>query len=164
MKRLPTDIQPPAAAWPARLARRAQSGFTLIEIMVVVIIIGLLAAVVAPQFLNRVDDARVSKAKQDIQAMNTALTMYKLDNYVYPTTDQGLKALVEKPDATIAPHWRSGGYFQQAHVPKDPWGHDYVYVTPGTHGTDYDLYSLGADGQPGGDESKADIGNWNLDQ
>jgi general secretion pathway protein G len=164
MKRLPVSHPTPANPTHALKRGAVQSGFTLIEIMVVVIIIGLLAAVVVPQFLNRVDDARVSKAKQDIQAMNTALTMYKLDNYVYPTTDQGLKALVEKPDATVAPHWRTGGYFQQAHVPKDPWGHDYVYVTPGTHGTDYDLYSLGADGQPGGDESKADIGNWNLDQ
>jgi general secretion pathway protein G len=163
MKRLPTPFQFAAGATRRRVAR-VNAGFTLIEIMVVVIIIGLLAAVVVPQFLGRVDDARVSKAKQDVQAMITALTMYKLDNYVYPTTDLGLKSLVEKPDATIAPHWRSGGYLQQQHVNKDPWGHDYVYVTPGTHGTDYDLYSLGADGQPGGEEYKADIGNWNLDQ
>lgn len=164
MKPLPTAFQSPPAAWPARAARRLQSGFTLIEIMVVVVIIGLLAAVVVPQFLTNVDDARVSKAKQDVQSLGTALTMYKLDNYVYPTTDQGLKALVEKPDATVAPHWRTGGYLQQPHLPKDPWGRDYVYVTPGTHGTDYDLFSMGADGQPGGDAYKADIGNWNLDQ
>lgn len=147
-----------------RLPRIRQSGFTLLEIMVVVVIIGLLAAVVVPKFLTNVDDARVSKAKQDIQALETALTMYKLDNYVYPTTDQGLKSLVEKPDATVAPHWRTGGYLQSPHVNKDPWGRDYLYVTPGTHGTDYDLFSLGADGQPGGDDYKADIGNWNLDQ
>ena len=164
MKRLPTAIQTPAVGLHARVARRVQSGFTLIEIMVVVVIIGLLAAVIGPQFFGRVEDARVAKAKQDIQSVITALTMYKLDNYVYPTTDQGLKALVEKPDATVAPHWRSGGYFQQQHVPKDPWGREYVYVTPGTHGGDYDLFTLGSDGQPGGDEAKADVGNWNLDQ
>jgi len=164
MKRLPTAIQSPTLASRARVARRIQSGFTLLEIMVVVVIIGLLAAVIGPQFLTKVDDARVAKAKQDVQALITALTMYKLDNYVYPTTDQGLKALVEKPDATVAPHWRTGGYLQQTHLPKDPWERDYVYVAPGTHGTEYDLFSLGADGQPGGDEYKADIGNWNLDQ
>ncbi len=164
MKPLLTATQTPAAGSTGRTQRKAQSGFTLIEIMVVVVIIGLLAAVVVPKFLTSVDDARVSKAKQDIQAMETALTMYKLDNYVYPTTDLGLNSLVQKPDVTVAPHWRQGGYLQQPHVNKDPWGHDYVYVTPGTHGTDYDLYSLGADGQLGGEEFKADIGNWNLDQ
>jgi general secretion pathway protein G len=146
-----------------RARRRAQAGFTLIEIMVVVVIIGLLAAVVVPQFLSKVDDARVTKAKQDIQAIETALTMYKLDNYTYPTTEMGLKALVQKPDPTVAKNWRPGGYLQ--HLNKDPWKNDYQYVNPGTHGAgEYDLYSLGADGQPGGEDYKADIGNWNLDQ
>lgn len=146
-----------------RRARRVrQSGFTLIEIMVVVIIIGLLAAVVVPQFLGRVDDARVAKAKQDIQAMQTALTMFKLDNFVYPTTEMGLKALAEKPDSPQIKNWRAGGYLQ--HVNKDPWGNDYQYAVPGTHGGEYDLYSLGADGQPGGEDYNADIGNWNLDK
>jgi len=152
----------PACPPPRRGAPRLQSGFTLIEIMVVVIIIGLLAAVVVPQFLGRVDDARVAKAKQDIQAMQTALTMFKLDNFVYPTTEMGLKALAQKPDSPMIKNWRAGGYLQ--HVNKDPWGNDYQYVVPGTHGGDYDLYSLGADGQPGGEEYNADIGNWNLDK
>ncbi len=139
-----------------------QRGFTLIEIMVVVIIIGLLAAVVVPQFLGRVEDARVAKAKQDIQAMQTALTMFKLDNYVYPTTDLGLQALVQKPDSTLIKNWRLGGYLQ--HLNKDPWKNAYLYEIPGKHGNEYDLYSLGADGQPGGEGINADIGNWNLDQ
>ncbi|MDE2220968.1 MAG: type II secretion system major pseudopilin GspG [Gammaproteobacteria bacterium] len=141
---------------------RGQRGFTLIEIMVVVVIIGLLAAVVVPQFLSKVDDARVSKAKQDIQALETALTMYKLDNYTYPTTEMGLKALVQKPDPALAKNWRPGGYLQ--HLNRDPWKNDYQYAYPGTHGGEYDLYSFGADGQPGGEDYKADIGNWNLDQ
>ena len=152
-----------AARASRRVLRRAHAGFTLIEIMVVVVIIGLLAAVVVPQFLSKVDDARVSKSKQDIQAIETALTMYKLDNYTFPTTDMGLKALVQRPDPTVAKNWRPGGYLQ--HLNKDPWKNDYQYVNPGTHGAgEYDLYSLGADGQPGGEDYKADIGNWNLDQ
>jgi len=139
---------------------RAQRGFTLIEIMVVVIIIGLLAAVVVPQFLGRVDDARVAKAKQDIQALDTALTMYKLDNFVYPTAELGLQALVVKPNDPTIKNWRPGGYLKRLN--KDPWGNEYQYQNPGTHG-DYDLYSFGADGQPGGTGVNADVGNWNLD-
>ena len=144
------------------MRRGRHDGFTLIEIMVVVIIIGLLAAVVVPHFLSKVDDARVTKAKQDVQAMQTALTMFKLDNYVYPTTDMGLKALAQKPDATTVKNWRPGGYLQ--HVNKDPWGNEYQYHLPGTHGGEYDLFSFGADGKPGGEGYDADVGNWNLDQ
>ncbi len=136
-------------------------GFTLIEIMVVVIIIGLLAAVVVPEVMGNVDKARVTKTKQDIQTIETALTMYKLDNFTYPTTEEGLKALVQKPDDPNVQNWRPGGYLQ--HLNKDGWGRNYQYQAPGTHGTDYDLFSLGADGQPGGDGQNADIGNWNQD-
>ncbi len=138
--------------------RAAASGFTLIEIMVVVIIIGLLAAVIVPSVISKVDEARVAKAKQDIQSIETALTMFRLDNSKYPTTDQGLKALVDQPTDPSIRHWKQ--YLQRLN--KDPWGNDYVYVYPGTHGKDYDLYTLGADGQPGGDGTNADIGNWNL--
>lgn len=138
------------------------AGFTLIEIMVVVVIIGLLAAFIAPQILGRVDDAKIVKAKQDIQALETALTMYKLDTFQFPTTDFGLTALVQQPADPNVRNWRAGGYLKR--VNKDPWGNDYQYVFPGTRGGEYDLYSLGADGQPGGEAINADIGNWNLDR
>jgi general secretion pathway protein G len=140
--------------------RTRQRGFTLIEIMVVVIIIGLLAAVIVPSVINKVDEARVAKAKSDIQGLETALTMFRLDNSKYPTTDQGLQSLVQQPTDPSIRHWRIGGYLQR--VSKDPWGADYQYVYPGTHGKEYDLYTLGADGQPGGDGINADIGNWNI--
>jgi general secretion pathway protein G len=148
-------------AHPAGTARN-QRGFTLIEIMVVVIIIGLLAAVVMPQFLGRVDDARKAKAKQDVQALETGLTLYKLDNFSYPTNEEGLKALIEKPNDPNVKNWRQGGYLEHGRLPKDPWGNPYQYQYPGTH-TDVDIFSLGADGQPGGEGVNADIGNWNLD-
>jgi general secretion pathway protein G len=142
--------------------RACMRGFTLIEIMVVVVIIGLLAAIIVPQVIDRVDEARVAKAKQDIQGLETALTMFRLDNSKYPTTDQGLKALSYQPTDPTIHHWRPGGYIQR--VSKDPWGNDYQYVYPGTHGREYDLFSLGADGQPGGEGINADVGNWNDDQ
>ncbi len=142
------------------LARRYARGFTLIEIMVVVIIIGLLAAVIVPTVINQVDEARVVKAKQDIQSLETALTLFRLDNSKYPTTEQGLNALVSQPTDPTIKHWKPGGYLQR--VSKDPWGFDYQYVNPGTHGKDYDLYTMGADNAPGGDGINADIGNWNI--
>ena len=144
----------------ARRAARSAYGFTLIEIMVVVIIIGLLAAFIVPQIMGRVDDARVAKAKQDIQSLETALTMYRLDNSKYPTSEQGLAALVTQPTDPSIKHWRPGGYLQR--VSKDPWGNDYQYANPGTHGKEYDLFSMGADGAPGGEGIDADIGNWNM--
>jgi general secretion pathway protein G len=143
------------------LGRRAtQHGFTLIEIMVVVIIIGLLAAVIVPSVISKVDEARVTKAKADIQSLETALTMFRLDNSKYPNTDQGLQSLAVQPTDPSIRHWRQGGYLQR--VSKDPWGNDYQYVFPGTHGKEYDLFTLGADGQPGGEGANADIGNWNI--
>jgi general secretion pathway protein G len=138
-----------------------QRGFTLIEIMVVVVILGLLAAVVVTQTVGKVDDARIAKAKQDIRELETALTMYRLDNFRYPTTEQGLDALVTRPADPNLAHWKEGGYVKR--MSKDPWGREYAYESPGTHG-DFDLYSLGADGQPGGEKNDADIGNWNLDE
>jgi general secretion pathway protein G len=141
-------------------ARSGARGFTLIEIMVVVIIIGLLAAVIVPQVIDKVEQARVTKAKADIQGIETALQMYRLDNSKYPTTDQGLKALTTQPTDPSIRHWRPGGYL--ARISKDPWGGEYQYEAPGTHGKEYDLYTLGADAQPGGEGQNADIGNWNI--
>lgn len=138
-----------------------QKGFTLIEVMVVVVILSILAAVVVPRIMDNPDKARAAKAKQDIRALEAALNLYKLDNFQYPTTDQGLEALVEKPSADPEPrNWKAGGYI--ARLPKDPWGGDYQYLSPGENG-EVDIYTLGADQQPGGEGPAADIGNWKLD-
>lgn len=145
-------------AWlrPAKL----QAGFTLIEIMVVVVILGILAALVVPQIMSRPDQAKVTVAKSDIKAVSAALDMYKLDNYAYPSTQQGLEALVEKPSGNPpAKNWSRDGYLKR--LPVDPWGNVYQYLAPGTRGA-FDLYSLGADGKQGGSELDADIGNWDL--
>lgn len=137
-----------------RLAQ--QSGFTLIELMVVVVILAVLAAFVAPKLMDRPDEARLVKVKQDIGAIASSLQLYKLDNFVYPTTDQGLEALVNKPEDDPEPrNWKQ--YLDQ--LPKDPWGNPYLYVSPGEHG-DFDLFTYGADGQDGGEGVNATIGNW----
>ena len=135
-------------------------GFTLIEIMVVVVIMGILAALIVPKLMGRTDDARVTAAHQDIATIMQALKLYKLDNQRYPTTEQGLKALTEKPaSGPEARGWKSGGYLDK--VPKDPWGNAYQYLSPGIKG-EVDVFSYGADGQPGGAGNDADIGSWEL--
>ncbi|HCW94489.1 MAG TPA: type II secretion system protein GspG [Pseudomonas sp.] len=143
-----------------KLQRYRQGGFTLIEIMVVVVILGILAALVVPQVMNRPDQAKVTVAKGDIKAIAAALDMYKLDNFSYPSTQQGLEALVSRPSGSPQPrNWNADGYLKR--LPKDPWGNEYQYLAPGTKGP-YDLFSYGADGKPGGSELNADIGNWEL--
>lgn len=135
-------------------------GFTLIEIMVVVVILGILAALVVPNILQRPDEARVTAARADIRAIANALEMYRLDNHTYPSTDQGLDALVRRPSGfPEARNWNSEGYLKN--IPRDPWGNDYQYISPGTRAT-YDLYSFGADGREGGEGVNAVIGNWDL--
>jgi len=136
-------------------------GFTLIEIMVVVVIIGLLAAIVGPQLLGRVDTAAINRAKSDIRAIETALQLYYLDNFRYPTTEEGLEALVRNPGEAAAPNWNPGGYLGRSQVPLDPWNNPYQYRSPGQYGQ-FDVFSYGADGQQGGEGVNADIGNWDL--
>ncbi|WP_295684407.1 type II secretion system major pseudopilin GspG [uncultured Nevskia sp.] len=141
-----------------RTQKRAVGGFTLIEIMVVVVIIGILAAIVAPNIFDQPDKARQVKAKQDIAAIETALNLYKLDNFNYPSTQQGLEALVAPPQGEPpARNWKPGGYLKS--VPRDPWQNPYQYLSPGVKG-EIDVFSLGADNKPGGDGSASDIGNW----
>ncbi|MGV6850920.1 MAG: type II secretion system major pseudopilin GspG [bacterium] len=136
----------------------SQRGFTLIEILIVVVILGVLAGVVAPKLFGEAERARIVRAKQDIDAMKTALNLYRLDNFNYPGTDQGLEALVNPPGGSPpAPNWRQGGYLEK--LPIDPWGNPYQYLSPGQHG-DFDIYSLGKDGRLGGDGDAADIGSW----
>lgn len=138
--------------------RRRQSGFTLIEVMVVVAILAILAAVIVPRVMDEPAKARSAKVKQDLRAIESALDLYKLDNYRYPTTDQGLEALVNPPSSGPEPkNYKDGGYLRK--LPEDPWGNPYQYLHPGEHG-ELDVYSLGADGAPGGSGENADIGNW----
>lgn len=142
--------------------KSGESGFTLIEIMVVVVILAVLATLVVPKIMDRPAQARVVKAKQDIRTIEGALNLYKLDNYVLPTTDQGLEALVNKPTSQPdAPNWKKGGYLPR--LPKDPWGRPYLYLNPGVHSSSFDLYTLAVDGTEGGEDNNADIGNWNLE-
>ncbi|MEQ8803210.1 MAG: type II secretion system major pseudopilin GspG [Haliea sp.] len=137
--------------------RRVQGGFSLVEILVVLVIMGLLISVVAPTVLNRADEARIQKVHADFKAIETALKIYRLDNYVYPTTEQGLQALVSASNLDPQPrNFKDGGYLQE--VPLDPWGRPYLYLSPGEHG-EVDIYSLGADGLSGGEGQYADVGN-----
>lgn len=136
----------------------ASRGFTLIEIMVVVVIIGLLAAFVAPNLIGNIDRAAVTRAKADIRTIDNALNLYRLDNFRYPTTDEGLQALVTSPGESAAPNWKQ--YLRS--LSSDPWNNPYQYISPGRNNTDYDIYSFGADGQEGGAGLDADIGTWDV--
>ena len=140
-----------------------QCGFTLIELMVVIVILGVLAGLIIPRIMGRPEEARRMKARVQIESIETALKMYKLDNGPYPSTEQGLQALVEAPTVGQLPRaWREGGYLEKGKVPEDPWGNEYVYLSPGVHG-DFDLSSYGADGEPGGEDEDKDINNWELE-
>jgi general secretion pathway protein G len=144
---------------PRKLGR--PQGFTLIEVMIVVVILGILASIVVPRIMDRPDDARIAKARVDIRSISSALELYRLDNFGYPTTEQGLVALSSKPTSGPPPkNWKNGGYLDR--MPSDPWGNAYQYLSPGLHG-DFDLYSFGADGRADGDGVSADIGTWNID-
>ena len=143
-----------------RPSPRQQSGFTLIEIMVVVIILGILAAIVAPNVIGRIDDAQVTRARQDIRGIESALKFFRMDNFAYPTSEQGLEALVSKPADPNIRNWKAGGYLDR--LPKDPWGNEYQYLNPGQNG-EIDIYTYGRDGRPGGEGIDADLGNWNLE-
>jgi len=137
-----------------------QQGFTLLEIIVVITIIAILAAYIAPKVAGRADDARISKVKNDIQVLESALELYRLDNFKYPSTDEGLQALVTRPSADMK-NWKDGGYIKK--LRKDPWGNDYQYVSPGRDNAAFDIYSFGADNAEGGEGPDADLGTWNLD-
>ncbi|MGB9355722.1 MAG: type II secretion system major pseudopilin GspG [Azonexus sp.] len=140
------------------MLRKSHSGFTLIEVMIVIVILGVLAALIVPKVMGRPDEARIAAAKQDIFTIMQSLKLYKLDNRRYPTTEQGLAALVQKPSqAPLPQNWSAGGYLER--LPNDPWGQPYQYLNPGLHG-EIDVMSFGADGQPGGQGVDADIGNW----
>lgn len=145
------------------LARRQRErGFTLIEIIVVVFILSLLAAIITPRIIGRTDDARIAEAKVQIKNFETALKLFKLDNGFFPTGEQGLDALIQKPGVGRVPNqYREGGYLEQKRIPADPWGNPYIYVSPGLHG-DFDILSYGGDGQEGGEGKDADITSWNM--
>ena len=139
------------------------SGFTLIEIMVVIVILGILAGLLVPRIMGRPEEAKQLKAKIQIEGLETALRLYKLDNGNYPDTEQGMQALVEKPETgQLAGKWRKGGYLEKGKVPLDPWGNEFVYLSPGMHG-DYDIISYGADGVPSGEDKNQDVNSWEIE-
>ena len=138
-------------------------GFTLIELMVVLVILGVLASLIVPRIMGRPEEARRIKARVDIQSLETAVKLYNLDNGNYPTTEQGLQALIEPPaTGTLPKNWREGGYLEKGKIPEDPWGNEYIYLSPGSHG-DFDIISYGADGEAGGEGKDADIVSWELE-
>lgn len=138
-------------------------GFSLIELMVVIVILGILAGMIMPRLMGRTDDAKIVKAEVDIAALDTALKLYKLDNGEYPTTEQGLNALIEPPDKEDdSGNWKKGGYLEKRTLPKDPWKREFIYLSPGTHG-EYDIISYGADGVPGGEDKNKDIKSWEIE-
>lgn len=138
-------------------------GFTLIELMVVIVILGILAGLIVPRLMGRPEEAKQLKAKIQIESLETALQLYKLDNGMYPSTEQGLEALVAVPETGVVPKkWRAGGYLEKGKVPKDPWGNGFVYLSPGVHG-EYDILSYGTDGLPGGEDPDKDIGSWEIE-
>jgi general secretion pathway protein G len=138
-------------------------GFTLIELMVVIVILGILAGLIIPRIMGRPEEAKQLKAKMQMESLETALKLYKLDNGMYPDTEQGLQALVEQPDTgTIPKKWRKNGYLDKGRVPKDPWGNEFIYLSPGAHG-EYDIISYGADGVPDGEDKNKDINNWEIE-
>ncbi|MBN1932903.1 MAG: type II secretion system major pseudopilin GspG [Desulfobacterales bacterium] len=145
------------------LVKTNNLGFTLIELMVVIVILGILAGLIVPRIMGRPEEAKQLKAKMQIESLETALKLYQLDNGMYPSTEQGLQALVEMPEnGTVPQKWRKGGYLEKGKLPKDPWGNDYIYLSPGVQG-EYDIISYGADGEPGGDEKNKDINNWEIE-
>jgi general secretion pathway protein G len=147
------------------MKKRDFAGFTLIELMVVIAILSILAALVAPSLIGRKEEAMRTQAKVQIRNFEQALKLFYVDNGFYPSTEQGLMALVEKPTIGRIPQkWREGGYLEKGTVPKDPWGNPYIYISPGIHNRDFDIISYGADGEEGGEGKDADIQSWNLDE
>lgn len=143
------------------LEARSKAGITLIEIMIAITIIAIIGIVVYPMIMSLPEKARTEAAKQQIQSFGLALSLYSLDNGFYPTTDQGLMALIQKPESEPSPmNYNEGGYMKSKSVPKDPWGREYIYVSPGEHGNDYEIMSYGADGLEGGEGKNADIKSW----
>jgi general secretion pathway protein G len=141
-----------------------EDGFTLIELMVVIVILGILAVVIAPRYMGRVEEAKRTKAIVQIEQFEAALKLFKLDNGFYPDTEQGLEALVVKPQSGRIPKkWREGGYLEKGRIPLDPWGNPYIYISPGIHNVEYDIESFGADGEDGGEGEDEDIESWRLE-
>ena len=146
-----------------RMFVRTKDGFTLIELLVVILILGLLAGIVGPRLFGHTDEAKQTKARVQIENLSSALKMYKIDNDQYPSTEQGLEALVVEPQSgNIPKKWKKGGYLAKKQIPKDPWGNDYIYLSPGVH-DDFDITSYGGDGVAGGEGVNRDINSWEID-